>query len=282
MPKHTKRVKREEGPPEGETLVAQSIRFLDAVEREIQEGHEQAWKAVLERFALMADELITGRARVSGNEGASQRFDDSDEMQLEQVYQDLQTQLIQVRQAVAQAIATQHQIEQQLQKNKDQAETWLERATMAEQQNKHDLGDQARQRMAQYAKSASQLDQQLIQQRKDVLVMRQKLTDFEGKVQEAYVQKQVLLARNKAAQATMVANQIIDQINADDALSELKRLEQKVVEREEQAAKGALASGVAKPLDHSKTLTDAVTTLQLTIDAVARLEQLIAKRESKK
>jgi phage shock protein A len=132
--------------------------------------------------------------------------------------------------------------------------------------------------MDQHTKAASQLEQHLIQQRKDVLILRQKLTDFEAKIQEAYTQKQLLLARNKAAGATIVANQIIDQLNPDDALSELKILEQKVVEREAQASKGAPPSSIANLSDHSKTLADAITTLQLTIDAIARLEKLIAKQ----
>jgi Phage shock protein A (IM30), suppresses sigma54-dependent transcription len=61
------------------------------------------------------------------------------QIMLEQTYQDLQSNLIQVRQAVAQAIATEKQLEQQLQKNKEQAETWHNRAAMAVQQNNDDL-----------------------------------------------------------------------------------------------------------------------------------------------
>ncbi len=49
-------------------------------------------------------------------------------MMLEQTYQDLQSNLIQVRQAVAQAIAAEKQLEQQLIQNRNQAETWHNRA----------------------------------------------------------------------------------------------------------------------------------------------------------
>src|ERR1700733_13443039 len=75
-------------------------------------------------------------------------------MMLEQTYQDLQSNLIQVRQAVAQAIATEKQLEQQLQKNKDQAATWQNRAAMALQQNSQELSNQAMERKQQYLEAA--------------------------------------------------------------------------------------------------------------------------------
>ena len=83
------------------------------------------------------------------------------QMLLEQTYQDLQQNLIQVRQAVAQAIATEKQIEQQLQKNKDQAATWQNRAAMAVQQSNDDLARQALQRKQQYAQAATDFETQL-------------------------------------------------------------------------------------------------------------------------
>src|ERR1700722_13958109 len=80
------------------------------------------------------------------------------EMMLEQTYQDLQNNLIQVRQAVAQAIATEKQLEQQLQKNRDQATTWQNRAAMAVQQNNDELARQALQRKQQFAQAAADLE----------------------------------------------------------------------------------------------------------------------------
>src|ERR1700679_2812659 len=93
-------------------------------------------------------------------------------MMLEQTYQDLQSNLIQVRQAVAQAIATEKQLEQQLQKNKDQAETWQNRAAVAVQQNNDDLAKQALSRKQQYVEAATELETQLTQQRKSTSNLR--------------------------------------------------------------------------------------------------------------
>jgi len=157
------------------------------------------------------------------------------EMMLEQTYQDLQNNLIQVRQAVAQAIATEKQLEQQLNKNKDQAATWHNRATMAVQQGNDDLARQALQRKQQYAQAATDLETQLKQQRDQTNNLRQRLTELEGEVQKAYTKKQVLIARDKAAQATTKANEILSKSSADGALSVMDKMEQKVLERESKA-----------------------------------------------
>src|SRR5271170_1910083 len=87
------------------------------------------------------------------------------QLMLEQTYQDLQSNLIQVRQAVAQAIATEKQLEQQLKKNQEQATTWQNRASLAVQQNNDDLARQALQRKQQYTQAAAELEQQLKTQR---------------------------------------------------------------------------------------------------------------------
>lgn len=158
------------------------------------------------------------------------------QMMLEQTYQELQSNLIQVRQAVAQAIATEKQLEQQLQKNKDQAATWQNRAAMAVQQNNDDLARQALQRKTQYAQAASELEMQLKNQKEATTTLRQRLTELENEVQKAYTKKQVLIARDKAAQATSKANEILSKSTASGALSVIERMETKVAEKEARAA----------------------------------------------
>jgi phage shock protein A len=163
------------------------------------------------------------------------RFEDP-EMMLEQTYQEAQSNLIQVRQAVAQAIATEKQLEQQLQKNKDQAATWQNRAAMAVQQSNDDLARQALQRKQQYAQAAADLEAQLKAQKEATQTLRGRLTELEGEVQKLYTKKQVLIARDKAATATTRANEIISKTTTNGALSIVERMEQKVSEKESKAA----------------------------------------------
>jgi phage shock protein A len=158
------------------------------------------------------------------------------QIMLEQTYQDLQNNLIQVRQAVAQAIATEKQLEQQLQKNKDQADTWHNRASMAVAQGNDDLAKQALQRKQQYVDAARDLEAQLKQQKEATNTLRQRLTDLEAEVQKAYTKKQVLIARDKAAQATSKANEILSKTTSSGAMSIMEKMETKVQEREARAA----------------------------------------------
>jgi phage shock protein A len=163
------------------------------------------------------------------------QFEDP-EMMLEQSYQEAQSNLIQVRQAVAQAIATEKQLEQQLQKNKDQAATWQNRAQMAVQQGNDDLARQALQRKQQYTSAAADLEQQLKVQKEATATLRQRLTELEGEVQKFYTKKQVLIARDKAATATSKANEIMSKTTAGGGMAMIERMEQKVSEKESKAA----------------------------------------------
>jgi phage shock protein A len=158
------------------------------------------------------------------------------QLMLEQTYQDLQTNLIQVRQAVAQAIAAEKQLEQQLLKNRDQAETWHNRAAMAVQQGNDELAKQALQRKQQYAQAALELAAQLKQQKEATASLRQRFTDLESEVQKAYTRKQLLITRDKLAQATGKANEMLSKTTANGAMSVMERMETKVQEREAKAA----------------------------------------------
>jgi phage shock protein A len=66
--------------------------------------------------------------------------------------------------------------------------------------------------------------------------LRARLTELESEVQKAYTKKQVLIARDKAAQATTKANEILAKASPEGAMSVIEKMEQKVAEREAKAA----------------------------------------------
>jgi len=158
------------------------------------------------------------------------------QMMLEQSYNELQSNVISVRQAVAQAIATEKQLETQLQKNKDQAGTWQNRAGMAVQQGNDELARQALQRKQQYAQAAADLETQLKSQKEATNNLRSRLGELENELTKANTKKQVLIARDKAAKATIKANEILSKTNSSGALSVMERMESKVQEKEAKAS----------------------------------------------
>lgn len=131
------------------------------------------------------------------------------EEKLERSYQEMQTQLINIRQATATAIATEKQLENQLEKNLSQAETWQSRADMARQQGNEDLAQQALQRKQQYVQSAEGLTKEIDAQRVAVRTVRQHLNECEMTVQKIYSRKQIMIARNKVASALSIFHELV-------------------------------------------------------------------------
>lgn len=162
---------------------------------------------------------------------------------LEQSYQDLNADVMQVRQAVAQAIATEKQIEQQYIKNEEQVKTWHNRAAMAVKEGNDEMAKQALQRKQQYSQVMAEQEILLKNQRQTTETLKNRLSELEEEVQKAYSKKQVLIARDKAAQATSKANELLSKTNAYGTLSVMDRMESKVEEREARAAALAELSG---------------------------------------
>ncbi len=250
---------------EPETLSNQAKRLLDWVEQKFCEWIQRLRDLLIGKSDESADEMHCNSKKL--------------DLELEKVYDDLQSSLIKVREAVAKAIATERQLESQLQKNRAQSETWLQRAETATQQGNPDLHNQAIHRMNQYKQAAHELEQQLVLHKEAITVLRQKLTDLESNVQKAYTQKQVLISRKAAAQTAINANRIMDAINTDAAFSAFKSFEQEVIELEAQAAKGS-ASVSEGVFDYRKSLKEAIENLQQTTEAVVKLEKMLSERDS--
>lgn len=159
--------------------------------------------------------------------------------ELEKTYLALQNNLISLRQATAQAIATEKQLENQLRKNEEQAATWENRSNSAKAQGNEDLTRQANFRRDQYKEAATALVADLEKQRETANNMRERLGQVEAEVQRAYVQKQVLISKERAAKAEMVINDILRDSQLDKFESAVESMEQRVLNDELRAALGA-------------------------------------------
>jgi len=129
------------------------------------------------------------------------------EKMLEQAVSDMQEDLVQVRQAVARAIAEQRQTEQKY--SKDQSE------------GKKDFTETA-------AILKNQLDQQTVQ----VESLRKNLIALESKISEAKTKKNMLVARSRAAKANEELQKTLGSINTSSSVGAFERMEAKVIELE--------------------------------------------------
>jgi PAS domain S-box-containing protein len=185
-----------------------------------------AWvtvEIVIRRIITLVKEKCFSRKRCKGNEEAADSFEEIDI-----TLDDLESALKNVRMAVAQAIATERQLEQQLEKNVQQAATWDSRAAMALQQNNPTLAEQAYQRKEQYSKAATQLEEQLEKSRNIANPLRQGLTDLESDFRQLHTRKELLKARNQSAEAYIKFNKHFAALLATYAIAQNKLVEEKL------------------------------------------------------
>jgi phage shock protein A len=151
---------------------------------------------------------------------------------LEQAVLDMQNDLIQVRQAVAQAIATQKRTERQASQAQSTAEEWYRRAQLALQKNDETLAREALTRRQSYQETADALKAQITQQSSVVGKLKQNMVALESKLSEAKTKKDMFIARARSAKASQQLNEMLDRVGTNNAMAAFERMEEKVLQLE--------------------------------------------------
>ncbi|MEN9216465.1 MAG: PspA/IM30 family protein [Gloeomargarita sp. HHBFW_bins_162] len=154
---------------------------------------------------------------------------------LDQALLDMQEDQVQLRQAVAQAMATHKRVEQQYNQNVALADEWYRKAQLALQKGDEELAKQALSRRKGYADTANALKTQLDQQSAQLENLRRQMTALEGKIAEAKTKKDMLKARLRAAKATEQVNQALGKVGTSSAMAAFERMEDKVLTQEAKA-----------------------------------------------
>ncbi|MEB3337238.1 MAG: PspA/IM30 family protein [Leptolyngbyaceae bacterium] len=154
---------------------------------------------------------------------------------LEQAVLDMQEELIQLRQAVAQAIATQKRTERQYAQAHSTAEEWYRRAQLALQKGDDNLAREALTRRKSYEETAQAMKTQLGPQGEIVAKLKQNMMALEGKISEARTKKDLYVARARSAKASQQINEMMGRVGTGTALSAFERMEQKVLNLEAQS-----------------------------------------------
>ncbi len=167
---------------------------------------------------------------------------------LEQAVIDMQEDLVQLRQAVARAIATQKRTEQQYNKNQQEANTWQQRAQLALSKGDENLAREALVRKKSFADTAGNLKLQLDQQTANVETLKRNLVALESKISEAKTKKDMLKARANAAKANKQLQETLGNLSTSSAMGAFERMEDKVmqIEAESQAVGELGGTGLEK------------------------------------
>ncbi len=162
---------------------------------------------------------------------------------LEQAIIDMQEDLVQLRQAVAQAIANQKRNEQQYNQAQSQANQWESRAKLALQKGEEGLAREALQRKKSYTETANTMKLTLDQTLGQVDALKRNLIQLESKISEAKTKKNMLKARAQAAKANEQLQNLLGGINPSGATAAFERMEEKVVQLEARFRRGQRIGG---------------------------------------
>ncbi|MGD1897565.1 MAG: PspA/IM30 family protein [Phormidesmis sp.] len=153
---------------------------------------------------------------------------------LQQTVLDMQSDLVSMRQAVAQAIATQKRTERQCQQAERTAAQWYDRAQLALKKGEEDIARDALTRRQTYVQTEQSLKAQLPQQREIVQQLKANMGHLERKIADARTQKDMYIARARAAQSSVRLNEMMMN-NAPGGLGAFEKMEARVLDLEAQA-----------------------------------------------
>ncbi len=162
---------------------------------------------------------------------------------LEQAVVDMQEDLVQLRQAVARAIATQKRTEQQYNKNQSEANNWQQRAQLALSKGDENLAREALVRKKSFSDTATSLKIQLDAQSNQVSTLKRSLIALESKISEAKTKKDMLKARANAAKAQKQLQESMNNIGTSSAMGAFERMEDKVMQIEAESETAAELGG---------------------------------------
>lgn len=153
---------------------------------------------------------------------------------LQQTLQDMQRDLIAMRQAVAHAIATQKRTERQCEQAKRTAQEWYNRAQLALHKGDDSLAREALERRQTYSQTVQTLEPQITQQEEVVRQLKSNMGLLERKISDARTQKDMYIARARAAQSSVRLHEML-MSNSPGATGAFEKMEARVLDLEAQA-----------------------------------------------
>ena len=154
------------------------------------------------------------------------------EKMLNQIIVDMREQLAKAKQAVATAIADEKRLQDQAKSEFKLAEDWETRAMLAIQQGRDDLAKQALVRQGEHATHGQQLDSTWQQHRVETEKLKNQLRDLNDKIEEAKRKKNLLLARQRRAQAQQRIAETMSSMSDKSAFEAFARMEEKIEQNE--------------------------------------------------
>jgi phage shock protein A len=156
------------------------------------------------------------------------------EKMLNQIIVDMRNQLARAKQQVAAAIADEKRLKDQADAEFKFSDDWEKRAILAVQQDREDLAKQALMRQQEHLEHGQQLATTWEQHRNETEKLKQSLRDLNDKIEEAKRKKNLLLARQRRAEAQARISQTMSGLSDKSAFEAFNRMEEKISQNERQ------------------------------------------------
>jgi phage shock protein A len=154
------------------------------------------------------------------------------EKMLNQLIVDMRSHLAQAKQQVAAAIADEKRLASQADQEKKSTEDWQRRAVLAVQENRDDLAKQALLRQNEHAQAALQLHTTWVKHREETEKLKLSLRQLNDRIEEAKRKKNILIARQKRAQAHKHIQETMSSIGDKSAFEAFDRMAEQIEHEE--------------------------------------------------
>ncbi len=156
------------------------------------------------------------------------------EKMLNQIIVDMRNQLAKAKQQVAATIADEKRLKDQADAEFKMADDWDKRAMLAVQEGRDDLAKQALLRGQEHLEHGQQLATTWETHKMEAEKLKQSLRDLNDKIEEAKRKKNLLLARQRRAEAQARISQTMSGLSDNSAFDAFARMEEKITTNERQ------------------------------------------------
>ena len=157
------------------------------------------------------------------------------EKMLNQLVLDMRSQLAKAKQQVAAAIADEKRLQAQAEQEKKLADDWEKRAMLAVQEGRDDLAKQALLRHAEHMQNAQQLEETWRKHAAETESLKNSLRTLNDKIEEAKRKKNILIARQRRAEAQQRIHETMSSMSDKSAFETFERMSERIEQNERKA-----------------------------------------------
>jgi phage shock protein A len=192
---------------------------------------------------------------------------------MNQALEDMQKDLVKVRQSYAEITATQRRLMKQKEQAEAMANDWYSRAQLALQKGNEELAREALARRQAQVEAMEQVAQQINTQAAAIDKLYDGMQELESRIMEAKAKKDQFVARARTAQSTQKVNDMLSGITGKSSMDAFTRMEEKV-EALEASAEVSAEMAASKALPGASSLDKEFKLLEAESSVDTELEKL--------